>query len=65
MSASPPPPSLDGALLCYCTNVTIGELREACGTGRWPLSGKEETGKLCTGCAGDLRLCLGWFAMGR
>jgi len=24
-------------LLCYCTNLTVGELREACRDGRWPL----------------------------
>jgi len=61
VSVAPPPPALDGALLCYCTNVTIGELREACRAGRWPTAGKEETGRLCTGCAGDLLLCLRWF----
>jgi hypothetical protein len=61
MSTAPPPPTLDALLLCYCTNVTIGELREACRSGRWPPSGKEETGRLCTGCAGDLLLCLRWF----
>lgn len=53
--------SLDALLLCYCTNVTIGELREACRAGRWPPAGKEQTGKLCTGCLGDLRYCLERF----
>jgi hypothetical protein len=38
--------------------VTLGELRAACRAGRWPLSGKENTGKLCTGCVGDLLYCL-------
>jgi hypothetical protein len=52
---------LDSLLLCYCTNVTIGELREACAAGRWPPAGKEHTGKLCTGCLGDLRYCLEHF----
>lgn len=58
-----PPASLDPVLLCYCTNLTIGALREACRTGRWPLPGLERTGKLCTGCVGDLLYCLhafGW-----
>ena len=59
--SEPPPEALDGALLCYCTNVTIGDLRVACREGRWPSPGKEETGRLCTGCAGDLLLCLRWF----
>ena len=61
MSDDPHAPALDAALLCYCTNVTIAELREACRTGRWPLPGKEETGRLCTGCAGDLLYCLRAF----
>ena len=55
--------SLDPVLLCYCTNLTIGALREACRTGRWPLAAHERTGKLCTGCVGDLLYCLrafGW-----
>jgi hypothetical protein len=50
---------LDGSiLLCYCTNLTIDEVREACRTHRWPLAGKERTGKLCTGCLGDLNYLL-------
>jgi hypothetical protein len=49
-------------LLCYCTNLTVGELREACRDGRWPLANKERTGKLCTGCLGDLLYCLRRFS---
>jgi len=49
-------------LLCYCTNLTVGELREACRDGRWPLASKERTGKLCTGCLGDLLYCLRRFS---
>ena len=52
---------LDTLLLCYCTNLTVGELREACRARRWPPAGKEQTGKLCTGCLGDLRHCLERF----
>ena len=48
---------IDSMLLCYCTNLTIGELREACRAGAWPLASKERTGKLCTGCVGDLLFC--------
>ena len=48
----------DELLLCYCTMLTIGELRAACQSGRWPLRGKENTGKLCTACVGDLLYCL-------
>lgn len=55
------PTELDTLLLCYCTHLTIGELRKACGAGRWPLPGKERTGKLCTGCVGDLLYCLAKF----
>jgi hypothetical protein len=36
----------------------MGGLREAGRTGTWPPFGKENTGKLCTGCLGDLQLCL-------
>ena len=52
----------DDAVLCYCTNLTFGMLRTACRERRWPLPDKERTGKLCTGCMGDLLLCLRWFA---
>ena len=48
------PPELDEVLLCYCTDLTIGELRRACARGEWPLPAKERTGRLCTGCLGDL-----------
>ena len=54
----PQPDTGDDLLLCYCTMVTFGELRAACRAGRWPLPGKENTGKLCTGCVGDLLYCL-------
>jgi hypothetical protein len=52
---------MDPLLLCYCTDLTIGELRRACAAGRWPLPDKERTGKLCTGCMGDLLHCLRLF----
>jgi hypothetical protein len=52
---------VDSILLCYCTNLTIGELREACLAGKWPLPDKARTGKLCTGCVGDLLYCLRRF----
>ncbi len=48
----------DTELLCYCTDLTFGDLRAACADGRWPPPGKERTGKLCTGCQGDLLICL-------
>jgi hypothetical protein len=48
----------DAVLLCYCTGLTLGELRRACAAGRWPPPDKERSGKLCTGCAGDLQVCL-------
>jgi hypothetical protein len=48
----------DTDLLCYCTGLTFGELRAAYRRGRWPAPGKERTGKLCTGCQGDLLVCL-------
>jgi hypothetical protein len=63
MTAIPGEP-LDALLLCYCTSVTIGELRLACQAGRWPPAGKEQTGRLCTGCLGDLRYCLERFGHG-
>ena len=58
MSAEPPLAVFDSLVLCYCTNLTVRELRETCAAGRWPLPGKERTGKLCTGCMGDLLYCL-------
>ena len=63
MSASPAFGSepADELLLCYCTGLTVGELRRACREGRWPLADKEATGKLCTGCVGDLLYCLQRF----
>lgn len=51
----------DSLLLCYCTNLTLGELREACRARQWPPTKKEQTGKLCTGCLGDLLHCLRRF----
>jgi hypothetical protein len=54
----------DPLLLCYCTDLTIGELRRAVQEGRWPLAGKELTGRLCTGCMGDLLYCLDRFRAG-
>lgn len=50
--------SLDGELLCYCTDLTFGALRAACERGAWPPPGKERSGRLCTGCQGDLLHCL-------
>jgi hypothetical protein len=58
VSAAPAPGELDDVLLCYCTGLTFGELRIACGRGSWPTPGKEQSGKLCTGCLGDLLHCL-------
>jgi len=52
---------VDSMLLCYCTNLTVGQLREACLAGKWPLAEKAHTGKLCTGCLGDLLYCLRRF----
>jgi hypothetical protein len=57
-------PELDALLLCYCTNLTIGELRRACRAGQWPLPDKERSGKLCTGCMGDLLHCVRLFSAG-
>ena len=51
-------PALDGEMLCYCTTLTFGELRVACAVGAWPPAGKERTGRLCTGCQGDVLHCL-------
>lgn len=62
-SAHAQPGLRDDMLLCYCTMVTVGDVRTACGSGRWPLPGKENTGKLCTGCVGDLLYCLERFAL--
>jgi hypothetical protein len=50
--------TLDDELLCYCTSLTFGELRSACAWGAWPPPGKERTGRLCTGCEGDVLHCL-------
>ena len=62
MTTPGPAPGHDPLLLCYCTDLTIGQLREACRAGTWPLPGKERTGKLCTGCLGDFLLCLDRFS---
>lgn len=48
----------DDILFCYCTSLTMGELRQARETGQWPPPGRENTGKLCTGCLGDLQYWL-------
>jgi hypothetical protein len=56
--SAPLDPALDDELLCYCTTLTFGELRAACARGAWPPPGKERTGRLCTGCQGDLLHCL-------
>ena len=61
MSAGPPAAldtALDREVLCYCTGLTFGDLRRACMRGGWPPAGKERTGKLCTGCQGDILHCL-------
>ena len=58
MTGDPPLAAFDSLLLCYCTSLTVRELREACAAGRWPLPGKEQSGKLCSGCMGDLLYCL-------
>ena len=58
MSAQGPFAVPDELLLCYCTSLTVRELREACAAGRWPPPDKERTGKLCTGCMGDVLYCL-------
>lgn len=44
----------DSLLVCYCTMLTLGEIRAALRAGRWPPAEKERTGKLCTGCQADL-----------
>jgi NAD(P)H-nitrite reductase large subunit len=55
----------DDALVCYCTHLTFGELSRACREGRWPLPEKDRSGKLCTGCVGDLLHCLRALAASR
>ena len=61
MNESRPDDRADSLLLCYCTGLTMGELRESCRLVRWPPASKERTGKLCTGCMGDLLYCLRLF----
>ena len=51
----------DSLLLCSCTMLTVGDLRAACRDGRRPLPDTERTGKLCTGCLGDLLYLLREF----
>lgn len=63
MTSARLPEDADALLLCYCTGLTIGGLRAACREGRWPLPGMERTGKLCTGCLGDLLHCLRRFGV--
>jgi len=62
-SADTQPEPKDDLLLCYCTMLTVGQLRAACRSGLWPLSEKENTGKLCTACVGDLLYCLRRFGV--
>lgn len=57
MTTGTGPEPQDVVVLCYCTMLTVGEFRRACAAGRWPLPGKENTGKLCTGCLGDVLYC--------
>jgi hypothetical protein len=52
--SDPLDPALEGELLCYCTGLTFAAFRDAWARGAWPPVGKERTGKLCTGCLGDL-----------
>lgn len=61
----PVPANLDSHILCYCTDLTIGEFRKALHEGTWPISGKENTGKLCTGCFGDFLYCQERLKAGR
>ena len=63
MNAGGPDDRADSLLLCYCTGLTMGDLRESCRLQRWPPASKERTGKLCTGCMGDLLYCLRLFGM--
>lgn len=51
----------DDDLVCYCTRLTVGDVRAACEARAWPRPGKEGTGKLCTGCMGDLQHLLRHF----
>ena len=51
----------DDDLLCYCTRLTVGDVRAACKRRAWPPSDAERTGKLCTGCMGDLQYLLREF----
>jgi len=48
-------------LLCYCTNLTVGELRAACLAAKWPPAEKERTGKLCTGVSATFSTVCGGF----
>ena len=58
MAAEAREPIPDSLLICYCTNLTMGELRAACRAGHWPPPGKDGTGKRCTGCLGDVNFLL-------
>lgn len=51
------PEKMDKELLCYCTNLTIGEFRKSLCENTWPLPEKENTGLLCTGCFADFLYC--------
>jgi len=50
------PPPLEAA-------IAAASAAAACRSGRWPLPGKENTGKLCTACVGDLLYCLRRFGV--
>jgi hypothetical protein len=41
----------------------MADLQESCRLERWPPASKERTGKLCTGCMGDLLYCLRLFGV--
>jgi len=55
----------DEDLLCYCTRLTVGDVRTACKANAWPPPEADRTGKLCTGCMGDLQYLLREFASDR
>lgn len=63
MIAGGPDDLSDSLLLCYCTGLTMADLQESCRLKRWPPASKERTGKLCTGCMGDLLYCLRLFGV--
>lgn len=50
--------ALENEIFCYCNNLTMGELMRALRESRWPPPGRENTGRLCTGCMPDLLCCM-------